>query len=141
MGVCLFELFAGRVMFPGRDNNHMIALVMDMKGRFSNKQIKRHILSYGQMEKLPHFSDDLRFRQQGIDKVTGKAVVKFTDVSPQPTVSIKRECLEAKAGGDEQRVVVELADLLEKTLTLDPERRLQVKEALDHPFVKEKKVK
>ena len=49
VGVCLFELFTGRVMFPGRDNNHMVALFMDMKGRFNNKQIKRHILSYGQV--------------------------------------------------------------------------------------------
>ena len=90
------------------------------------------------MEKLPHFSDDLRFRQLGIDKVTGKAVVRFMDVSPQPIVSIRRACLEAKTGGDQQRVVLDLADLLEKTLALDPEKRLLVKEALEHAFVKVK---
>jgi len=43
---------------------------MDMMGKFSNKTLKRHLMSYERMEKLPHFSEDFRFRQQGIDKVS-----------------------------------------------------------------------
>ena len=90
------------------------------------------------MEKIPHFSDDLRFRQLGIDKVTGKAVVRFIDVNPHPIVSIRRTPMDSKAGGDEQRVVIQLSELLEKVLQLDPERRIQIKTALEHPFVKTK---
>ena len=32
VGACIFELFTGSVMFPGRDNNHMLQLHMEMKG-------------------------------------------------------------------------------------------------------------
>ena len=29
----LFELFTGKIMFPGRSNNHMLRLMMEMKGK------------------------------------------------------------------------------------------------------------
>jgi len=138
VGTCIFELFTGNVMFPGRDNNHMLALQMDMKGRFSNKTLKRHLLSYGNMERQGHFSGegDFRFRQVGIDKVTGKGVVRFVDIPSQPVVSLKKALLACKAGADEAKVVLEAADLLEKMLHLEPEKRLQVRACLEHPFIK-----
>lgn len=37
VGVCLYELFTGHVMFPGRTNNEMLKLMMEVKGKFPNK--------------------------------------------------------------------------------------------------------
>ena len=37
IGVCLYELFTGHVMFPGRTNNEMLKLMMEIKGKFPNK--------------------------------------------------------------------------------------------------------
>ena len=39
VGACLYELFTGHVMFPGRTNNEMLKLHMDLKGRLNNKQV------------------------------------------------------------------------------------------------------
>jgi len=38
--LCLYELFTGHVMFPGRSNNEMLKLIMAIKGRFGAKQLK-----------------------------------------------------------------------------------------------------
>jgi serine/threonine-protein kinase PRP4 len=40
-GVTLFELYTGRVMFPGRSNNEMIKLIMQTKGKVNSKLLKR----------------------------------------------------------------------------------------------------
>jgi serine/threonine-protein kinase PRP4 len=39
VAVCLYELFTGHVMFPGRTNNEMLRIMMQFKGRISNKQV------------------------------------------------------------------------------------------------------
>jgi serine/threonine protein kinase len=39
-----------------------------------------------------------------------------------------------QAGADDRNLVVKLADLLEKTLVLDPSKRMNVNDALKHPF-------
>lgn len=39
---------------------------------------------------------------------------------------------------DEQRKVVQLKDLLEKILMLDPSKRPSATQALNHPFITEK---
>lgn len=38
----------------------------------------------------------------------------------------------------EQRKVTQLKDLLEKILMIDPTKRLQINQALTHPFIQEK---
>merc|ERR1719486_836677 len=38
---CLYELYTGKVMFPGNSNNDMLRRFMEVKGRFPNKLIKR----------------------------------------------------------------------------------------------------
>jgi len=133
---CIFELFTGNIMFAGRDNNHMLSVIMDMKGRFANKTLKKHMVAYDLLERLPHFTENFRFRQIAVDKVTGKPVVRFVDINPQPVVSIKKTLLASKAGADDQRLVLEAADLLEKMCCLEPEKRIQVKACLEHPFIK-----
>ena len=40
-GVALFELYSGRVMFPGRSNNEMLKLIMLTKGKIKTKLLKR----------------------------------------------------------------------------------------------------
>lgn len=40
-GVSLFELYTGRVMFPGRSNNEMLKLIMQTKGKIKAKMLKK----------------------------------------------------------------------------------------------------
>jgi serine/threonine-protein kinase PRP4 len=71
VAVCLYELFTGHVMFPGRTNNEMLRLMMAVKGRVPNKLVKTHLRSYEIMNMEAHFDQDLRFKQYELDPVTG----------------------------------------------------------------------
>lgn len=43
VGCTLYELYTGKILFPGSSNNHMIKLAMDLKGKMPNK-VKLHQL-------------------------------------------------------------------------------------------------
>lgn len=62
----LYELYTGRFLFPGRSNNQMLKLMMDLKGKFPNKVLRKGQFTY------KHFDVDLNFMQVEVDKVTGK---------------------------------------------------------------------
>jgi serine/threonine-protein kinase PRP4 len=64
VAVTLFEIYTGKIMFPGRTNNEMLKLFMDMKGKMPNKLIKRA------MTKDKHFDFDCNFIFRDIDKIT-----------------------------------------------------------------------
>lgn len=51
VGCTLFELFTGKILFPGENNNQMLRLMMELRGRMYPKYYKR-----GQMW-LRHFDD------------------------------------------------------------------------------------
>jgi serine/threonine-protein kinase PRP4 len=53
-----------------------------------------------------------------------------------PTVKHDFAALLAGSEG-ERRKVAQLADLLERIMHLDPDKRMSPKEALRHPFIKE----
>mmetsp|Transcript_958 Transcript_958/g.629 ORF Transcript_958/g.629 Transcript_958/m.629 type:complete len:108 (+) Transcript_958:554-877(+) len=40
-GVTLYELFTGKFMFAGRNNNHMLKLIMQTKGKIKSKMLKK----------------------------------------------------------------------------------------------------
>jgi len=41
IGCTLYELYTGRILFPGRSNREMIRLMMECKGRFNMKATKK----------------------------------------------------------------------------------------------------
>ena len=69
----IYELFTGRILFPGRTNNEMLKLMMDAKGPFPKKMLKKG-------EFTPqHFEDDpaMSFCLLEIDPLT-KLPVRFS---------------------------------------------------------------
>lgn len=64
VAVTIFELYTGRVMFPGKSNNEMLKLMMDLRGKIPNRIIRKGLL------KDKHFNGDGNFMYQEIDKVT-----------------------------------------------------------------------
>ena len=65
----LYELYTGKILFPGKTNNQMLSLMMDLKGKIPNKVLKR-----GQFTNK-HFDEELNFLQEDTDKITGNVII------------------------------------------------------------------
>ncbi|KAI8575891.1 hypothetical protein K450DRAFT_180085 [Umbelopsis ramanniana AG] len=129
VGCTLYELYTGKILFPGRSNNQMLKHIMDVKGRFSAKMLRK-----GQFTEQ-HFDDQYNFLSQEVDKVTNKEVTKKM-VIVKPVKDLKsRLAPGSKSSVEEIRLISAFIDLLEKALQLNPEKRLTPKEALSHPFI------
>ena len=75
-----------------------------------------------------------QFLQQTFDQVTGQPVHKCISLQTFPTIPITRKLLKAKSIKDSRTVVLQFSDLISKCLTLDPTRRIALKDALQHNF-------
>ena len=74
IGCTLYELYTGKILFPGRSNNQMLLLMMECKGRFNSKMIKK--AKFGSN----YFDDMGGFESVEKDRVTGG--VRRTSYSP-----------------------------------------------------------
>jgi serine/threonine-protein kinase PRP4 len=130
--VTIFELYTGRIMFPGKSNNEMLKLIMDLKGKMPNRLIRK-----GTFREL-HFDGNFNFLYHEVDKVTQRE--KVTSIS---TISPSKDLFADMVGGqrlpeDQLRKVTQLKDFLEKILVFDPAKRLSINHALAHPFIQDK---
>ena len=41
VGCVIYELFTGKILFPGKTDNEMLKLIMDVKGPFPKKMLKK----------------------------------------------------------------------------------------------------
>ncbi|KAI0628855.1 kinase-like protein [Trametes polyzona] len=132
VGCTLYELYTGKILFPGRTNNHMLLLMMELKGRFNSKMIKR--AKFGEQ----YFDELGAFLSVEQDRVTGTDVVRKVHLT-QPTRDLRQRVLPSssvKLKDEESKLLLSFVDLLDKCLTLDPSKRITPKEALVHPFIR-----
>lgn len=131
VGCTLFELYTGKILFTGRNNNNMLRTIMDCRGKFPHKVLRRGALAYD------YFDDLLNFRAQETDKVTGRVVTKIMDIKAKPVKDLRSRLFpKGKKLGDEEKKELELfLDLLDKCLDLRPEKRITPGEALKHHFI------
>lgn len=66
VGCTLFELYTGKILFTGRSNNQMLRAIMECRGKFSHK-----ILRKAEFAGL-HFDDLLNFRSVEKDRLSSK---------------------------------------------------------------------
>jgi serine/threonine-protein kinase PRP4 len=130
IGCTLFELYTGKILFTGRNNNQMLRSMMECRGKFSLKMLKK--AEYAGL----HFDDNLMFRSVEKDKITGKDVVRMLNLL-KPTRDLKTRLMATARGlGDADLKELNLfVDLLDRCLALNPEKRLTPTEALKHPFI------
>ncbi|XP_071715174.1 uncharacterized protein [Rutidosis leptorrhynchoides] len=126
VGCCLFELYTGKVLFPGATNNHMLRLQMELKGSFPKKMLteKAKFIKY-------HFDDHLNFVSIEEDPVTKKIVKRLVNNTQAKGI---RTFVTGSPGEDPQ-LLANFKDLLEKIFILDPDKRISVKQARKHPFI------
>ncbi|KAL8955046.1 MAG: hypothetical protein Q9183_006815 [Haloplaca sp. 2 TL-2023] len=66
VGCTLFELYTGKILFTGRNNNQMLRAIMECRGKFGHKILRKAEFA------RQHFDDLLNFRSVEKDKLTGK---------------------------------------------------------------------
>lgn len=101
--------------------------VVQYKGRFPNRILKKHFIAAETIQKEPHFnSDDMKFIRHLLDPVTNVPTRKEITIT-NPTVEMKAVLMAARPKTDDRRQVTQLADLLERMLMLDPMKRIDVR--------------
>ncbi|XP_010504135.1 PREDICTED: serine/threonine-protein kinase prp4-like [Camelina sativa] len=126
VGCCLYELYCGKIMFPGSTNNDMLRLHMELKGPFPKKMLRKGAFID------QHFDQDLCFYGTEEDSVSGKTVRRMmVNIKPKDLGSVIRRRYE----DEDPKVLVHFRNLLDKIFTLDPQKRLTVSQALAHPFI------
>ncbi|CAK7326550.1 unnamed protein product [Dovyalis caffra] len=114
VGCCLYELYSGKVLFPGSTNNDMLRLHMELKGPFPKKMLKKGAFVD------QHFDHDLNFHATEEDPVTKKIMKKII-------VNIKAKdigSIISGSPGEDPKMLANFKDLLEKIFVLDPEKRM-----------------
>ena len=154
IGCTLFELYTGKILFTGRSNNQMLRAIMECRGKFSHKILRKaQFAAY-------HFDDLLNFRSVEKDKLTGKVSIFQNAKAPasmstsqltslfeqdvvrilnftRPTRDLKQRLM-ANVKGMADAEIKEMnlfVDLLDRCLNLNPEKRCTPTEALKHPFI------
>ncbi|XP_049936220.1 serine/threonine-protein kinase prp4-like isoform X12 [Nymphaea colorata] len=112
VGCCLYELYTGKVLFPGPSNNDMLRLHMELKGPFHKKMLRKGAFTNH------HFDQDLNFHATEEDPVT-KKVVNMMDGKVDDLKLLYRSYLmqtfynghiEEKKNVDEAKNVLKLCD-------------------------------
>ncbi|GAB2297050.1 hypothetical protein Dimus_031153 [Dionaea muscipula] len=125
VGCCLYELYSGKVLFPGPTNNDMLRLHMELKGPFPKKILRKGAFID------QHFDHDLNFLATEEDPVTKKAVRRLmVNIKPQDIATIIKG-----SPGEDPKMLANFKDILDKIFMLDPDKRLTVSQALNHPFI------
>lgn len=131
IGTVLYELYTGKIMFEGNDNNEMLQFFQEIKGPFPGKKLRKAKF-YGK-----YFNEQLLFKLKKVDPLTKKVMTDLTKIV-KPTRDLYSEMkmhMQENASDYEKKKLVQLADLLEKMFILDHERRITVEEALRHNFL------
>ena len=132
----LFELYTGKILFTGRSNNQMLRSIMECRGKYPPKLLRRGSLTH------LHFDEMLNFQSTEEDQVTGRLSTRVIDFK-KPTRDLKTRLMGKGARGMSDAETKELAlfvDLLDRCLNLNPEKRCTPSEALRHPFIARPKV-
>jgi serine/threonine-protein kinase PRP4 len=129
VGCTLYELYTGKILFTGRTNNQMLRSIMECRGKFTTKMLKKSQFAY------VHFDELANFRSVEQDKLTGKDSVKTLNFA-KPTRDLRTRLLGATKGlsETETKELNLFVDLLDRCLALNPEKRCTPAEALKHPF-------
>ncbi|CAG8124519.1 unnamed protein product [Penicillium salamii] len=130
IGCTLYELYAGHFLFAGANNNQMMRAILETRGNYPPKLLRRGSL------RSHHFTDDNIFASWQLNPLTGAIEPKPMDFKKPPRDLKTR--LGKGAPGISQAEAQDLAsfiDFLERCLALNPEKRITPSEAFKHPFL------
>jgi len=128
-GCCIYEMYTGKICFPGQTNNEMLKLHMQVKGMFSRKMLRR-----GKFW-LNHFDENtFAFLESVPEGPTNQGYVRQVAIT-RPTRDLHADLMKIPHDPKEVSAIEGLADLLEQIFTLNPQKRITCEQALRHPFL------
>ncbi|XP_052743747.1 serine/threonine-protein kinase PRP4 homolog [Bicyclus anynana] len=126
----IYEMATGRILFTGSSNNRMLKSFMDLKGRIPSR-----ILRKGKF-KDQHFNYNNNFLLHKTDELTGREkVIEVANIIPSRDMGKELRKSFKNANINEEKIITNLKDLLEKMLALDENQRLTPTDCLKHPFI------
>ncbi|QIW94921.1 hypothetical protein AMS68_000439 [Peltaster fructicola] len=132
IGCTIFELYTGRILFAGSDNNQMLRAIQECRGKIPIRMLKKSTMLDH------HFDTHGNFISIEKDRVTGQTSMKQLTFTKVVEGKDLRSRLMASAKDTSPKFVKEMqtfVDLLDRCLQLDPARRITPTEALKHPFI------
>jgi serine/threonine-protein kinase PRP4 len=151
---CLYELYTGRILFAGADNNSMLKCIQDVKGRFPKRMLQRAAFA------AQHFDAEGTFEYKKIDTTaTGTAAggaaiaagaggpavpapaavrvtkIRYSDKPPKDLYGMLRDATGSRASHAEHAKLKQLADFIHQATALDPAQRPSAEQLLAHPFI------
>lgn len=131
-GCTLYELFTGKIMFPGASNNDMLKLHQELMGKMSPTYVKHA------MYRNKHFELDGTFIHRVKDRKTKKeTITKINDLRATRTLDEVMFSRVPETDEYKKEKAGQLLDLILKCVDLDPTKRITPEEALQHPWIKD----
>ncbi|CAO1630583.1 unnamed protein product [Sympodiomycopsis kandeliae] len=127
IGCTLYELYTGKILFPGRNNNDMLLLIQELKGKLTTKLIKKGQFSSQHFDSNNHF-----ISSNGTIKVHINAKNDLKNRLLPPNIL---KSLSKTSDQKELKMILNFVDLLNRMLELDPSKRILPNDALKHPFL------
>lgn len=136
----MYELFTSEILFPGKNNADTVRLILEIKGKPSFKMLKKGIYT------------NLYFKENGLgnfvvfEKNIDNSLKIINEISYEKenskllTNKLKQANLRKNSNNDKatDKDIYMLSDLIEKCLTLDPNKRISAVEGLLHPIFNSK---
>lgn len=157
IGCTLYELYTGKILFPGRNNNQMLLHIQELKGRFSNKFMKKARFADQHFDGLGNFvTTEINKSSNTVSlypfpkKSWSIQIAEISPVTPiqesvvklslpnNPKHDLKSRLAPQaqlkRMAPDEARALTLFVDLLDRALETDPAKRLTPKDALNVRF-------
>ena len=128
IGCVIFELCTGQILFKGRSNNEMLKYMMDVKGPFPKKMLKKAEFAFRHFD-LKDATMSFALEEQ--DPVTKQPIRRIIS-NPTKKEGLSKLLMNES---DNKKKLLQLVDLLERIFVLEPEKRITPLDALKHPFI------
>lgn len=126
VGCVLYELYTGRIAFPGSSNNDMLLLMQNRIGAIPSRMARRASF------RGSHYDEAGRFIYNDTD--TGSVRARVMPERGAQADAMGSDIMAASAEDDDRPSAHLLVDLLDAILVIDPAKRISASDALKMPF-------
>ena len=132
-GCTLFELYTGKVLFPGNSDSHMLKLMMEIKGGIPKKMRNQGMFVDKYFDQFNFVNDS-----EGVRRIPIGEIKKEKSLGVALEGNMVGQGNQIEVNEEERNEIMMFQSLLEQCLELDPNERITPDIALKHPFFSRK---